>query len=530
MSAPPRIVWRSLLARTSRRTRALVGAAALLGTIGRLGVVATALQIAHADARGAALVGALAGAAFVVQRVVTAVLRVHAECDLHRAAARAMLDADVLEIPSDDVQRLVFEGNHVGRTFVSSTLPALLADTVSTLAIGPIFAALFPVRVLALAAVSLIAVLGTLQLLRRITMSMQERVHEVAERVADGILVVAEGRLELVARGGEAAFGRAYEATLAEYTQVATRAALGSALLGRVPLVVGAAVVAAVTVVDGTSRDALATTVLGEALLFAAAMPALLGLVFGVHDMVRNTRVVAPLVALLELRARADVLRGGAPAASAPTPFRLERVTFAYGAGRNAVAEIDAEWNPGAPLVVTGPNGGGKSTVLRLLLGLRPPTAGVVRFGADDLAALDLRGLRRRMAYLPQRPYLGEAYHSVRTAMRLGRADASDEAMTKSLGRSGLLLALRARQDDPLAVRLGELSAGQRQRLALARILLQDAPIVLLDEPDANLDREGVRLVVELVGELVAAGKMVAIAAHTPELVDVTGSQVTLER
>lgn len=519
-----------MLARTSRRTRALVGAAALLGTIGRLGVVATALQIAHGDARSAALLGAGAGAAFVVQRVVAAVLRVHAECDLHRAAALAMLDADVLEVPSDDVQRVVFEGNHVGRTVVSSTLPSLLADTVATLVIAPVVATLFPVRVLTLAAAGLVAVLMTLLLLRRVTMSMQERVHQAAERVADGILVAVEGRLELVARGGEAAFARGYDATLAEYTQIATRAALGSALLGRVPLVVGAAVVAAVVAVDGTSRDALATTVLGEALLLAAAMPALLGVVFGTHDLVRNTRVVAPLLALLELRARPDALREGAPVPVGDVPFRLEQVTFAYGAGTAAaVAEIDAEWRPGVPLVVSGPNGGGKSTILRLLLGLRPPTAGVVRLGADDLASLDLRGLRRRMAYLPQRPYLGEAYHSVRTAMRLGRADASDDAMTKSLARSGLLPALRARLDDPLAVRLGELSAGQRQRVALARILLQDAPIVLLDEPDANLDREGVRLVASLVTELVAAGKMVAIAAHAPEIVELAAAPLTLE-
>ena len=76
-------------------------------------------------------------------------------------------------------------------------------------------------------------------------------------------------------------------------------------------------------------------------------------------------------------------------------------------------------------------------------------------------------------------------------------------------------------------MRIGELSAGQRQRVALARIFLQDAPIVLLDEPDANLDREGVRLVASLVTELVAAGKMVAIAAHA--LVDLAAAPLTLE-
>jgi ABC-type bacteriocin/lantibiotic exporter with double-glycine peptidase domain len=70
---------------------------------------------------------------------------------------------------------------------------------------------------------------------------------------------------------------------------------------------------------------------------------------------------------------------------------------------------------------------------------------------------------------------------------------------------------------DPLAVRVDTLSAGQRQRLALARVLCQNARIVVLDEPDANLDRAGIALVARLVREL-ASDRMVAFAAHTPDL------------
>lgn len=527
----PRIIWRSLLACTSRRTRVLVASGAALSLVGRLSVVATAGKIAHGDTLDAAVLFAVAGIAFVAQRVVLASARVIAECDLHRAASRALLDADVLEVPDEDLQRVVFEANHHGRSLIAGTLPALAADIGASLIIAPLLASFFPLRVLALAALGIVVVVASLLALRRATMRMQDRVLHAAEQVADGMLVAVEGRLELVSRGGEQAFATSFDATLAKYTQIATRASLGSALLGRVPLVAGAAAVAVVVVLDGASREALATTVLGEALLLAAGLPALLGVVFGVHELVRSAPILAPFVALLDTPARAEVARPGAAVPALPARCVLEKVTFRYGAAdAPVIADLDAQWNLGEPLVVVGVNGGGKSTVLRLLMGLRPPTAGVVRLGAANLADLDLRGLRRRMAYLPQRPYLGEAYHSVRTAMRLARADASDEVVAASLARVGLLDTLRARQSDALGVRVGELSAGQRQRVALARILLQDAQIVLLDEPDANLDRDGVRLVAALVAELVASGKMVVIAAHAAELSEIPASRIVLSR
>jgi ABC-type transport system involved in cytochrome bd biosynthesis fused ATPase/permease subunit len=156
--------------------------------------------------------------------------------------------------------------------------------------------------------------------------------------------------------------------------------------------------------------------------------------------------------------------------------------------------------------------------------------SGSLRVGGDALDALDLVSLRRHVAYLPQRPHLGEAHVSVRTALGFSCSDAGDDAMTGALGRVRLLEALRlVHQGDPLEVRVGELSAGQRQRLALARVLLQDRDVVILDEPDANLDREGIVLVAALANELAKQGKMVAIAAHSAELATLSASTLTLE-
>jgi ABC-type transport system involved in cytochrome bd biosynthesis fused ATPase/permease subunit len=101
--------------------------------------------------------------------------------------------------------------------------------------------------------------------------------------------------------------------------------------------------------------------------------------------------------------------------------------------------------------------------------------------------------------------------------------------MEQALDRVGLLGPLRRAGGDPLAVRVDTLSVGERQRVGLARLLCKEATLVLLDEPDANLDRAGIALVADLVRELARDG-MVAIAAHTAELLQVADRVVVLEQ
>jgi ABC-type transport system involved in cytochrome bd biosynthesis fused ATPase/permease subunit len=177
-------------------------------------------------------------------------------------------------------------------------------------------------------------------------------------------------------------------------------------------------------------------------------------------------------------------------------------------------------------LVLQGRNGSGKSTLLRLLLGLARPLSGAITVGGADLFDLDLDAWRRSVAFLPQRPYVPERA-TVREAIGLLVRDASDDEMRASLTRVGLWAALAAHAPDPLETRVGTLSVGERQRLALARMLCQPSAVVLLDEPDANLDAEGIALVARLVREL-SQDRMVAVAAHTPALLAVAEQIVAL--
>lgn len=493
-----------------------------------MGAVGAAFRVAESDLRGATIFGAAAAAAFVIKRALSASARVQTECDVFRASARALLETDVLAVPANDLHRVVFEGNSAARNVLAGILPALVADAVASVVIAPVLASLLPPRVLILAAVGAACVLVSLVALRRKTLSAQQRALAATDEIVSAMTVAIEGRLELVARGGESSFAKAYDASLAKYMHVATRAAWGTALLGRAPIAFGALAILAIIGVDGASRDALTAALLGQTVLLLAAMPAFFGVVVAMHELVKNAPTVAPLLSLLTAPRRAELARVGADACASLSPVHLDDVTFAYDSAHSPIFRgINASWNADQPLLVLGQNGGGKSTVLRLLLGLRPPTDGTLRIGSKSLAEVDLQSFRQQIAYLPQRPYLGEPHQSIRDAMRLGRPDAPDDIMRENLLRCGLV-SLVPGGTETLDTRIGELSAGQKQRVALARILMQNAPIVILDEPDANLDRAGIELVERLVKELVAEGKMVAVAAHAAELTALPAVRITL--
>jgi ABC-type transport system involved in cytochrome bd biosynthesis fused ATPase/permease subunit len=189
------------------------------------------------------------------------------------------------------------------------------------------------------------------------------------------------------------------------------------------------------------------------------------------------------------------------------------------------VRDLSFRWQPGDVLVLSGPNGSGKSTTLRLLLGLARPMSGHIRVGGVDLTTTDGGAWRSRIAYLAQRPFFSERA-TVREAMRFLAPDATDDRCRVALERVGVLSGLEER-GAPLDVRVGSLSVGQRQRVALARVLVKDAPILVLDEPDANLDHAGIQAVVRIVKEL-APKKMIAVVAHTDDLVALPGTHLAL--
>lgn len=162
----------------------------------------------------------------------------------------------------------------------------------------------------------------------------------------------------------------------------------------------------------------------------------------------------------------------------------FESVTVRYpGRSVDAVSEVSFTVEPGETVALVGPSGVGKSTLLNALLGFVRPTAGRVRIGGVDLAELDLAQWRSRIAWVPQRPHLYAG--TIAENVRLARPSADEEAVRRALRDAGAWEFVAALPEGAGTV-LGEdgagLSAGQRQRLALARAFLSDRPVLVLDE------------------------------------------------
>ncbi|MEV4679632.1 thiol reductant ABC exporter subunit CydD [Streptomyces kurssanovii] len=220
-------------------------------------------------------------------------------------------------------------------------------------------------------------------------------------------------------------------------------------------------------------------------------------------------------------------------AAPVPGTLRLEvdGVTVRHQGRREAsLSRTSLVVEPGETVALVGESGVGKSTLLDVLLGFVDPAEGRVRVGGTDLADLDMEEWRRQVAWVPQLPYLFAG--TIAENVRLARPDADDAAVVGALREAGAYDFVADLPEGPDTL-IGEdgagLSAGQRQRLALARAFLADRPLLLLDEPTAALDGATEEGIVEAVRRL-AEGRTVLLVVHRPALLAVADRVVTLSR
>ncbi|HEU0040871.1 MAG TPA: thiol reductant ABC exporter subunit CydD [Jiangellaceae bacterium] len=217
-----------------------------------------------------------------------------------------------------------------------------------------------------------------------------------------------------------------------------------------------------------------------------------------------------------------------------PAEIRFEHVTVRYpGREHPALDDVSLTIGRGERVALVGPSGAGKSTLLGVMLGLVAADHGrVIVAGADgavDVADLDPDSWRQQVAWVPQRPHLFA--RSVAANIRLGHSGASDADVRRAARLAHadeFIQALPRGYETELGENGSGLSAGQRQRIALARAFLRDAPVLVLDEPTAGLDAASEAAVVDATARLMA-GRTVLVVAHRPAMVTEADRVVRLE-
>ncbi|MFD0688649.1 thiol reductant ABC exporter subunit CydC [Actinomadura fibrosa] len=333
---------------------------------------------------------------------------------------------------------------------------------------------------------------------------------DLAARMVD----VFSGARELIAHGAEdralAELARADAEVVRAERRNARAAAIGAGLaVGVAGLTVWGVLVLGVSAVsDGTlGRVPLAALTLTALAAFETVSP----LPAAAVRLAETTSSARRLTAVLDAPDPVHTPATPPPLPETPIHVRVRDLWVRYGPQEPwAVQGLDLDLSPGRRVALVGPSGAGKSTVAAVLLRFLDPARGTVTINGRDMTAFAPDDVRRVIGGMPQNPYVFDS--TIQENLRLARPGASDEALRSAARRARLLdwiEALPQGWNTPVGTHGAALSGGERRRLALARALLADPPVMVLDEPTAHLD-PGAR------------------AALTADLLDATRGRTTL--
>jgi thiol reductant ABC exporter CydC subunit len=431
----------------------------------------------------------------------------------------------------DLLSRMVADVDALQNLHLRAVGPPFVALVAGAVAIG-VGAAVLPSAALVLAAGLLaggIAVPAVAGSLARRTGGRQAAAR--GELSAE-LIEVLNAAPELAVYGREADSLDRVRAADAELVRLARRDALAGGVGDGLGLVVVGVTIA------GVLASAVSAHAAGNLDRTLIAMIALLALASfeAVQPLVAAARELFVTLAagqrILELMDREPAVNDPAEPASPPTPpftVALESVRARYAPGEQpAVDGISLRLEPGKRIALVGESGAGKTTVVNLLLRFLDPEEGRVTLDGCDLRELSQEDVRCAFAVAGQDSHLFST--SIRENILFARPEASDEELESALSRAGLSSWISELPDgwDTLVGEQGrELSGGQRQRITLARALLADASVLVLDEPTAHLDSATAE---RLLGDILAAadGRSVLLITHRPEGLDLVDEVAVL--
>jgi len=435
----------------------------------------------------------------------------------------AAIGAQIARLNSFEAVRELFTGP-LASTLLE--LPALLAFVIALGVINP--PALLVVAVTALLYIALYLLISS---------SVDRRVAEMATRstLRHEFLVETVGKLRSIREfGGERIW-------LARFREISSAATMAGYRVGRTSALLAA--------------GSYLITMLGSLSVVVVSIVYAVGAAFGIGVVIASLmlawRIVGPLQTAFVNLTRIDrvrnavaqmdrlmALRGERQAqggALAAREFRgrveFERVSFRYSLDTDpALVGASFTVEPGKIVAITGPNGGGKSTLLKLLAGLYQAQAGSVRIDETDLRQMDPVELRRAIGYVPQECNLFRG--TIAQNLRLVRPAATQEELSRALALAGALNdvallpeGINTRTGDALTDRL---PASLRQKLSLARAYLTYSPILLFDEPANTLDLDGDRWFVEALRKL-KGRSTIFLVTHRPSHIRMADLAVVLQ-
>ena len=226
------------------------------------------------------------------------------------------------------------------------------------------------------------------------------------------------------------------------------------------------------------------------------------------------------IISLLDEQAVVKDAPGAVPAQGFQGEVRFERVAFAYAPDAAAtLSNVDIVLAPGSTVAVTGPSGTGKSTLASLLLRLWDPTSGKILIDGHDIRGFTLSSLRPQISLVPQETPIFRGTVAENIALGAGRdVDAEEiEAAARLANAHDFIMSMPQGYATEISERGATLSAGQRQRIAIARAALRRAPLLVLDEPTVGLDRANEAAVSDALWRL-AAGRTTLLITHDLDL------------